>query len=394
MIDPRRRDPGRPRPREETVPSEAMATADARAGVHGTAGAEGPAGPDATAGPDPRPTPISREDRERGIGPLGRREFLALGVGAFVLLSLPAAFRSRRVLVRRRVPLMGTLAELAVPDSDGRRAHAAIDAAIEELRRVEALMTRFRPDSDVGRANLAAAGAPVPVADDTAEVLRAALRWAESTEGRFDPCLARAVALWDVSSRREPPPREEVAPFAGRRLHRSLELERRGSGFAARLHDPAAGLDLGGIAKGYGVDRAVAALRERGIRDALVNVGGDLYALGRSEDGDPWEIGIRSPSDPRRLAATLQVVDRALATSGDYARFFEHRGRRYHHLLDPATAAPRRSGVHSVTVEAESCAAADAAATAVFGAPTADADRMMRRAALEGAPRLPVRDIA
>jgi thiamine biosynthesis lipoprotein len=128
-------------------------------------------------------------------------------------------------------------------------------------------------------------------------------------------------------------------------------------------------IDLGGIAKGYGVDRAVDALRQWGVRNALVNVGGDLYALGVSDDGDPWEIGIRSASDRGRITHTVRVENRAIATSGDYEQFFEHAGRRYHHLLDPVTAAPRRSPAHSVTVSADTCMTADAAGTTVFGCP-------------------------
>ena len=147
-----------------------------------------------------------------------------------------------------------------------------------------------------------------------------------------------------------------------------------------RLTDRDAAIDLGGIAKGYAVDRAADALRRRGIARGIVNVGGDLYAIGRSEDGDPWRVGIRSPADPGGLIGTLDVADAAVATSGDYERFFEYRGRRYHHLLDPETAAPRVSAAHSVTIRASSCMDADAAATAVFGRDRADATRVLRAA--------------
>jgi len=130
--------------------------------------------------------------------------------------------------------------------------------------------------------------------------------------------------------------------------------------------------DLGGIAKGYGVDRAVGALRDKRIENGLVNVGGDLYALGVSEDGDPWRVGVRSAQDPTRLATTLTLSDRAVATSGDYEQFFRHRGEHYHHLLDPATGAPRKTRAHSLTVTAATCMTADAAATARFGSVPGD----------------------
>jgi thiamine biosynthesis lipoprotein len=310
-----------------------------------------------------------------------RRDFVSLGAGAFVLLTVPGVVRGRReVLVRRTVPLMGTIAEFAVSARDSRFAHAAIDAAISELRAVEDRLTRFRSESDVGRANRAPAGTGVPVNAETATALQEAIRWANLTGGRFDPCLARAILMWDVGSRQDPPPPSAVGRFADRRLHRYLELETpdaQGGTASIRLHHPDAGIDLGGIGKGIGVDRAIDALRRSGVTDALVNVGGDLYALGRSEDDDPWKIGVRSPADPTRLATTLEVSDQAVATSGDYVQYFEHGGRRYHHLLDPETGEPRRSDWRSVTVAASTCTAADAAATAVFGIEAARARQLL-----------------
>ena len=142
---------------------------------------------------------------------------------------------------------------------------------------------------------------------------------------------------------------------------------------------PGCGIDLGGVAKGYAVDRAVAALRDRGIEHALVGAGGDLYALGRSPAGEPWRIGIRSPDDSDGLVGTLQAENSAIATSGDYVQFFLYGGRRYHHLLDPTTGEPRRSAQRSVTVRADSCMAADAGATATFGMSHADADGLLAR---------------
>ncbi|MHC4491905.1 MAG: FAD:protein FMN transferase, partial [Planctomycetota bacterium] len=100
--------------------------------------------------------------------------------------------------------------------------------------------------------------------------------------------------------------------------------------------------------------------------------GGDLYALGASEDGDPWRVGVRSAQDPTRLATTLTLTDMAVATSGDYEQFFKHQGEHYHHLLDPATGAPRKTKAHSLTVTAATCMTADAAATARFGSTAGD----------------------
>ncbi|MEE9578765.1 MAG: FAD:protein FMN transferase [Gemmatimonadota bacterium] len=312
---------------------------------------------------------------------VSRRRFLSLGVGAFVVLTLPASLRRMSRQARRSVPVMGTIADLVVVDPDEAKAQEAIDAAIRELRWVERTMSHFRADSDVGRANLHAAADAVPVTAATAIVLKASLRWAELSDGRFDPCLGRATALWNVGERRMPPDASETRRFAGERLYRELEVDRWRGDHVVRFRSDAVAIDLGGIAKGYGVDRAVRALRERGVKNALVNAGGDLYAIGRSENGDRWEIGIRDPRDPRRLTSTLRVSDRALATSGDYFQYFDHGGRRYHHLIDPATAEPARSDLHSITIAADSCMAADAGGTAVFGCGLKEGRRNLARAA-------------
>lgn len=308
---------------------------------------------------------MSHPDSPSGGGP-SRREFVALGVGALVVASIPLAARRRR-LVQRTVPLMGTIADFAVVHRDPRYAHAAIDAALNRLRTIERVMTRFRDDSDVGRANLGAAREAVLVTRETGTVLAAALAWAERTDGAFDPALGRAMALWDVEHRHAPPPEAAIRRLAGRRLFRGLDLATWRGHAAVRFAEGDRAIDLGGIAKGFGVDQAVAELREWGVQHAMVNVGGDLYAMGRSENGDPWRVGVRSPERADRLVATFDLEDAAVATSGDYLRYFEHGGRRYHHLLDPETGAPRVSAMQSLTVKAGDCMTADAAATACFG---------------------------
>lgn len=317
------------------------------------------------------------ESGSRGLP--SRRRFLGLAAGALVVAAAPLAAGRRPRRVARSVPAMGAVADLAVLHRDERWARGALDAAVRELQRVEALMTRFRPDSDVGRANRLAAAEGVPVSPETARVLASALRWAEATDGGFDPALARAVDLWDVKRRHAPPPPAEVRRMAGRRLYRAIDLD--AGAPRVRFGDPDVQLDLGGIAAGYGVDRAVAVLRDWGIRDGFVNLGGDVYALGVSEDGDPWEVGVRSPHDAAALAGRVRLSDRAVTTSGDYEQFFDHGGRRYHHILDPATGEPRRSPTHGVTVAAPSCMDADAAATACFGLSREDARRLLARAA-------------
>lgn len=308
---------------------------------------------------------------DRAAGPT-RRQFLALAAGAFVVAAVPF---SRRLgvpgggggLVRRTIPAMGATADFAVRHPDARYAQRALDAAVAEMRRIETLMTRFQPGSDVGRANRLARHDAVPLSPDTHAVLREALRWAEATDGGFDPSLAVIQDLWDVKHRHAPPPPTAVRRLAGRRLYRHLDVGTLAGKPVVRFGDPDVQVDLGGIACGYGVDRAVAVLRAWGIADGYVNASGDIYAMGTGDDGEPWKVGVRSPSGPDAIVATIPVSNGAIATSGDYEQYFDYGGRRYSHILDPGTAEPRRTRTHSVTIAAPTCLAADAASTACFG---------------------------
>lgn len=307
-----------------------------------------------------------------------RRELFYLGIGGAVA-AVPFARRSPLSLVRRHVLTMGTIAEFAVAHRDPRRAEAAIDEAARALFFVDAAMSRFKPDSDVGRANLRASKAPISIGAHTRTVLVEGLWWADASGGGFDPCIGGATSLWDVGRRTAPPAGPEVSRFANRRLYAALELSTHAGADVVRLHDPDAAIDLGGIAKGYAVDLAADALRRSGIEHALVGAGGDLYAMGRSPAGEPWQIGIQAPDDPRGIAATLRLENAAVATSGDYQQYFEFKSRRYHHLLDPSTGEPWQSRRRSVSVVAGTCMAADAGATLAFGSNAADAARVLTR---------------
>lgn len=317
-------------------------------------------------------------------GTVDRRSFLAIGAGALGVAVTPAFLRPREKLVRMTVPVMGTVGEIAVPARHEGLARQAMTAATGELRRIEALMTRFTLDSDVGRFNTAGIGEWVGVSSDTADVVREAVRWARSSEGVFDPTLERLSVIWDPAVVSEPPSEPSLA--AARETSggwRKLDITGPMAASPALLRASATALDLGGIAKGYGVDRAAGVLREHGIFDGLVNVGGDLVAMGEAPGGRPWRIGIRDPRDPERIVERLEVVDRAVATSGDYLRFMVHGGRRYHHILDPEHGLPVEGRVRTATVVAPNATTADAAATVAFSLGPGRADAVVRAVDLE-----------
>jgi len=298
---------------------------------------------------------------------IGRREFVGFALGAFVVTAIPIARSHRAGVIRRTTPVMGTIAEFAVVHRDPAKAHAAIDAAMAELKWVEQTMTRFTQSSDIGRVNRLASLDGVIVTSATALVTAEALRWARALDGRYDPAVGSIVQLWDVTNRHEPPADDRIEELAGRQFHRAVEVDNHRGRPAVRFSEKGARLDLGSIAKGYGVDRAAAALRRHGITKGLVVVGGDLYAIGTGPDGEAWSVGIQSPTDDREMAGYLKVSEEAVATSGTYQQFFRYRGRRYHHIMDPMTARPRATDVQSLTIIADSTMHADVAATALYG---------------------------
>jgi len=191
-------------------------------------------------------------------------------------------------------------------------------------------------------------------------VLRLAQHLTEQTEGAFDVTCLPLIELWHKAHRAETlPDPSELSEALDRTGWRHFVWQDLG----LTKHRDQAGIDLGGIAKGYGIDQAVRAMRDTGAIAGLVDVGGDVRSFGRRPDGQPWRIGIRSPFD-ETLIATLAVEDRAVCTSGNYQRFIEIDGRRYSHIVDPRTGQPAEI-TPSVTVVAPTAAVADAWATAL-----------------------------
>jgi len=260
----------------------------------------------------------------------------------------------------RRLGVMGTDLQIKVRGRGIAALDAALEAAEAEMRRIEDLMTDWRP-SPLTALNAAAGKGPQVVDRELAAIVSRALQMGLLTGGAFDPSYAGVGTLWDFKKK---PPRVPSPDEVARALERVGYQRIRIDAEAGTVDLPEGmRIGLGGIAKGYGVDRAMEVLRDRGIEHALVNAGGDLKALGL--DGPaPWEIAIKHPRDRERVIAVLQVSNTALVTSGDYERFFEHEGQRFHHILDPRTGYPS-TGAMSATVVAPNAEFADALATAL-----------------------------
>ncbi|WP_299006787.1 FAD:protein FMN transferase [uncultured Caulobacter sp.] len=232
------------------------------------------------------------------------------------------------------------------------------------LNAVVAQMSPWEPLSDLSRYNRAPAGSWVRLPEATLTVLRRAIEVAEASNGAFDPTLGALTDLWGFGPRPfsgAPPERDAVAALREAGGWKRLTLD------GDALFQPGGlRLDLNGIAKGFGVDQAAAALDRAGVKSYLVEVGGELRGTGAKPDGQPWWVELERPPSANDAEKTVVALhDLAVATSGDYRRFFDHEGRRYAHTLDPATGAPVTQATVSVTVLTKDCMSADAWATAL-----------------------------
>jgi thiamine biosynthesis lipoprotein len=240
------------------------------------------------------------------------------------------------------------------------------DAVFSRLRRIENLMSSSLPDSEVARINENAGITPVKVDKAVVTVLSAALRYAELSNGAFDPTVGPLVKLWGIGTEHARIPAEEEIRGALDLVNwRDVLINaREGTVF---LRKAGMGLDLGAIAKGYAADEAAGIIKNAGISGALVDLGGNIYAVGTKAGGGPWRIAVQDPQDDRgTYIGILELGEKTVVTSGIYERFLETDKRRYHHILSTGSGYPADTGLLSVTVVADTSIDADALSTALF----------------------------
>jgi thiamine biosynthesis lipoprotein len=260
---------------------------------------------------------------------------------------------------------MGSEIRVAAWTADETGTDAACREVFAEFDRLDTMMSVWRAGSDIVRLNAAAGDHAVPVSPEVREVLHVARQVSEWTGGRFDVTFGALSGLWKFDHDQDDvvPDRRAVLKQLPLVNYRNLEVDdEAGSAFLTkkgmRVH-------LGGIGKGYAVERSLKLMKRRGFHDFMIQAGGDLYVAGRRGDR-PWRVGIRDPRGPAdQIFAALDLTDGTFSTSGDYERFFMKEGRRYHHILDPAVGEPATAS-RSVTIMAESPTLADALSKGVF----------------------------
>lgn len=285
---------------------------------------------------------------------------LTIAAGACAAPPVPA-----RRLVERTQVAMGSQLRLAAWTTDEVSTVAAFDSVFREFDRLEGLLSIWRDGSDVVRLNAMAGVEPVPVSADTLEVLTVAKQAGEWTHGKFDITFGAIADIWKFDHDQDNTVPDRTAIEARLPLVDYTQVQFDRAAGTAYLARRGARVHLGGIGKGYAVDRAIALLRNHGVTDFLIQAGGDLYVAGTNGDR-PWKLGI---NDPRGVAgaafATVEVANATVSTSGDYERFFLKDGTRYHHLIDPDLGEPARL-CRSVTIVADRAILADVLSTGVF----------------------------
>jgi len=256
---------------------------------------------------------------------------------------------------------MGTRVEIQLWMDDEPQARQLIAAGMAEFERIEAGMSTYRASSGISAVNRDAATAPVVVSAELFELVRRSLELSVQTGGAFDITYDSVGYLYDFRAH-ERPTEKTIANNLDAINYRHVLLDAGKS--TIRFTRPGTRINLGGIAKGYSCEQVAALLRKAGVTNALVNAGGDTRLLG-DRRGKPWVVGIRDPDDESKWVTRLALDDEAISTSGDYERFFDEDGVRYHHILDPKSGKPV-AGVRSVTIIGPDATLTDGLSTSVF----------------------------
>lgn len=261
----------------------------------------------------------------------------------------------------REEAIMGTAIRVELWSEDRAAAESAMAAVMAQMHHVDETMSPHKPESVLSRINRDAAARPISVSQEMFDILARSLDFSRLSDGAFDITFASVGRLYNYRERVRPT-EEELARARAAIGYQNLLLDPQAQ--SVRFTRPGVCIDLGGFAKGYAVDCGAAILKKRGINNAIVTAGGDSRILG-DRLGRPWTIGVRDPRRPAELAAVLPLTDVAVSTSGDYERFFEEDGVRFHHILDPRTGASP-STVQSVTIIAPDGLTSEGLSKSVF----------------------------
>ena len=266
-------------------------------------------------------------------------------------------------LYERSFYSMGSMVELKFYSPSEQLFHRVVDACVERTREIDRLFSNYRDDSVLAEVNRNAGVAPVSVPAEFMRLAQASIRYSELTEGAFDITVGTLFELWRAETRAgRLPARSRIRDALGCTGFQKIKINEAKS--QVLLDGNCVRLDFGAIGKGYAVDEMVKIARQNGIRRGLVNFGGNIYAMDPPAGRKFWDVGVRKPGSGNEIISKLDLVNKGVATSGDYERYFEHAGRRYSHIIDPRTGWPAED-VTSVVATSRNATEADVFSTAV-----------------------------
>ena len=286
-----------------------------------------------------------------------RSVVVCIGIAASLLTSTAQAEWFNRV----NDGIMGTRIVVELWADDAAAANKAIDAVMAEMMTIDRDMSTYKPESEVSRVNRDAATAPMVISPALFGLLSTALEFSRITGGAFDITYASVGFMYDFHSHKKPTDAEIQSALPAVNYHHVVLDAQNSTVFFTQ---PGVRIDLGGIGKGYAVDRGIEILKSLGVDHALVTAGGDSRIIG-DRFGKPWIVGIRHPDDKNRVIAKIPLVDTAMSTSGDYERYFDEDGVRYHHIIDPRTG-KSASKVRSATILASTATRTDGLSKTAF----------------------------
>lgn len=257
--------------------------------------------------------------------------------------------------------IMGTVITVELWQEDEALGKSQVESVMNEMRRIDHLMSSYNPESELSAVNSSAASGPVTVSLELLLLIERALEYSNITSGAFDITYASAGQYYDYRKNKKPDAAQLQVALPAIDYHH-VKINKSAS-TVAFMH-PGVRIDLGGIAKGYAVDRGMKILQQAGITTALISAGGDTRVVGKRWDR-PWNIGIRNPRDGDNIVSMIPLENSAISTSGDYERFFEEDGVRYHHILDPKTGTSTHEIISS-SIIGEYATDTDALSTSVF----------------------------
>ncbi len=270
-----------------------------------------------------------------------------------------------QTVYHKSLKLMGNLFQLSAMSDNEEQAIESIDAGIEEIKRIEKLLTTFNEESETALINRYAGIKPVRVSEETFNIIERSVRISRVTQGAFDITYGSVdKRLWNFDMNLNALPDKVTAKKMARLInYRNILLDK--NNLTVMLKEKGMRIGFGGIGKGYAAERAKQVMKDRGVKSGVVNASGDMATWGLQPDGKPWSIGIVDPNAKDKIFSSLNITDMAIATSGNYEKFILVNGQKYSHTINPKTGLPIR-GIKSVTIISKNAEIADAMATPVM----------------------------